>query len=199
MKSILLMIALLVLVACTPAEIKEYEITQDDIFLLMQSEDLNSTQIAVKGVKLGMSESNVLSLIPSPDNFTLFQGEGMTITNLEYGGSLGLEGVGLIIHLENDVVTTITLKEEFNSMLVGDTRLGKSDADIYYAIGVPDEKNLLFKYEVMMYNDYGVDIITFRGDEVALSLRQPRVTNRNLTRVYEEVFKVPLAGEIVIK
>ncbi len=176
-----------------------YEVTEDDIFDLWESENFTSWNVSVMGVELNDSRRQVISEMGSPDNFTMWEGGGVTIQNLEYDKSLGLNRTGLIFHLENGRVTRITVNDEFNEYLINDTVVNGTKEDIYFSIGTPDSRNTVYKYIAFNYNDRGLQILTFRGDEMAFSLIPPRPTDRTISENNTEKVYYPYREEIKLQ
>ena len=138
-----------------------YEVTEVDI---VSMEKITSSQISVKGVMLGDSLETVLEKIGHPDKQSLFP---PNIVNIEYSKQLGLSETGMIIHLVDNKVKRITLKEPFNEFLVGKTKIANTKTEILNALGVPDkiEKIPVSQGSALVMNLYSFED---RGIEVAV-------------------------------
>ncbi len=177
-----------------------YDVVDDDIVALMDEENISSWNVSVKGVELNDSRKEVLNVLGSPDNYTRFEGEGLVIENLEYGEAWGFNSSGIIVHLENDRVTRITVNDVFNKNLINRTILNSSKKSIFFNFGVPESKDLLYRFIVYNYPSSGLEIITLRGEEIAFSLVPPGEVNRNYTtnKSGEKVY-YPYSDEIKLQ
>jgi hypothetical protein len=206
MKKVLLVFVVIALLGCMHVEQYEeesqprdvpatdtYEATQDDVYQVFLEENITSMDVAVRGIMLNDSKQDVLDILGSPDNFTMFQEGSTTIQNFEY--SLANDETGLIIHFRDDIVQRITVDRDFNNYLVGETRLNGTKEDLWLTMGVPDESAVMYRFKVYHYNDEGLEFYTFRGDERMLSFVPPSDTERNYT-VNVEQYYMPYSGNM---
>ena len=176
MKKVLLsLFVLIILIGCSVPftgrsnNKEKYEITEIDIVSIIRNEEeLSSDQITILGIKLGDSEEEVEKKIGKPDiRNTDYQLDN--IINLEYSSQLGLNGTGIIIHLEDSEVTRMTILKPFNEKLVGLTKLGKSKEEIYAYFGKPDSIDRMVKgsrveFKTFVYTN-GIEVLLKSGKE----------------------------------
>ncbi len=194
------LVPIVLLVACaqtstdTPsgaATAEQVEITERDVVPLLFNESLNSTQVTVRGVQLGDSKQNVTAALGAPYNFTRFD----DVLNYYYRGG---NGTALIVHMENETVTRITLQQPFNEQLHGKTVINETKSGIYRDLGLPDSKDIAFKYIIFEYEKEGVEIITFRGDEFGFSLLPPDKVSESIREPrYQK--RIPFGGEVQLQ
>ena len=77
-----------------------------------------SSAITVAGVKLGMTPSQVQTLLGSPDDTQDY--DFGAIQNMLYGKKIGLTDTGFIVHVESGFVTRISIFAPLNEKLVGE-------------------------------------------------------------------------------
>lgn len=164
----------------------EFEITRDDVF----AHDAASDEISVLGVELGDSRKEVVARVGEPDR-ALDHGEAGV--NLEYEESLGMEETGLLFHLDDGLVTRITIMEPFADELAGTTdfrEYGKDD--IYFELfGVPPQQDEFSMFRRFKYPEEGVEVFVSKGEMVGFSLVPPqdapdRQVNETLVDEWEE-------------
>lgn len=141
----------------TPRNESMYELARDDVFTLTMG-NFNSTQLSFLGVMLGDSYEKVIELLSMPD--AEFRAYDESFKNLEYNKQIGIgaEEAGLIIHLDNDTVTRITLTTSFNKYLHGNTTIGQPKELVYALFDTPDYLSSLSSLRVFHYVEKGVEI-----------------------------------------
>jgi len=151
--------------------VAKYEITKTDIFSL---EDFNANEISVKGVKVGDRLSDVIDIIGTPDLRTDFD---VGVSTLEYSKKIGLDKTGLIITSDNDVVTSITIREPFDEFLLGKTKTNYTKDKIYGMFGIPDktiftpiEEGSFIVIRIMRYSSKGIEFIIRKENVIGFSL-----------------------------
>jgi hypothetical protein len=156
----------------TSKEKAKYDLIETDIFAL---KDFNANEVAVMGLVVGDRLQDVLKHLGQPDIQTDYPGG---ITNLEYSESLDLEGIGLIIQINNGFVQSITVREAFNKHLIGETKIGKEKKDIYLSFGKPDstifmpiKKDSALLIRVLTYEKYGLEILVRRDQTIGFKLK----------------------------
>ena len=152
----------------------QYELTQVDLFAMR---NFTADDVSVKGVQLGDTLDDVIGLVGYPDKQTKFENN---VVNWEYSTHIGLNESGLILHLENDKVTRITVKKPFNKYLMGETQVNHTKAEIYHLFGVPDQvKHVRVSQKSAMvlplleYSDKGLQVVLHKDDELGFSLTFP--------------------------
>ena len=200
MKWVLALIAVIIVAGCNGETelVREpkHDLVDVDIYPALMNESITSMELAVKGLMLNDTRNKAIKLFGDPDNFTRFEGEGLVIENLEFGKGWGNNRSGIVVHLENERVTRITVNRGFNYLLHGMTKVGKPNDEIFFSLGSSDSKEILGRFILLQYNDLGIEFITYRGDEIGLSLVSPSETNRNISTEQEIVY-IPYADEIV--
>jgi hypothetical protein len=153
-------------------ESAKYELTETDIFA---SKDFNANEISVMGLRVGDRLQNVLESLGQPDIQTDYPGG---ITNLEYSEALGLESVGLIIHVNNGFVQTIIVREPFNEFLIGETKIDQEKKDIYLSFGKPDstifmpiKQDSALLIRVISYKRYGLEFLIRKDQIIGFTLK----------------------------
>ena len=157
----------------TPQQTEDYhEITEVDLFSLQERWD--SRHVTVKGVRLNDPFESVIKTIGFPDKQAVHP---PNIINIEYSTQLGLNGTGLILHFENNVLKRITFREAFNPYLVGKTKIQYSKAQIYGLFGVPDDVKFVpvRQESALVFRDYvyaakGLEIFIRKNQQFAFSL-----------------------------
>lgn len=142
----------------------KYEIAEDDIFTLTNG-DFTSKDISFLGIVLGDSYTFVLDEIGIPD--VMFVPADASYRNMEYRKKIGIGGKfsGITYHLENDTVTSVTVKPPFIKYMKGNTTLGQSTELIYWLLDIPDYQSFLSSYRVFHYVEKGVNLY-FKGNYV---------------------------------
>lgn len=140
-----------------PRNESKYEIAEDDIFTLTKG-DFESTEISFFGLMLGDSYEDVLARLGIPD--VMFQPADESYRNMDYKRKIGIGGQvsGLTFHLENDVVTRITVKPPFKKYLHGNTSIGTDKEIIYILLDVPDYQDFLSTFRIFFYVEKGVEV-----------------------------------------
>ena len=110
-----------------------YEVTEQDVLSLSH---VPAEQITIKGVQFGDSLETVIEKLGFPDSQQV-TGEGYI--NVEFGKKLGLESTGVIVHLENNRVTRMTIKEPLNEFLQGKTKIGLTKEEMVAILGTPSK------------------------------------------------------------
>ena len=159
--------------ATAPVETEDtaiyYEITKTDIFAI---ENLTADEIKVLDIKVGDSADFMLETLGEPDELAAY--DNNTIFNSEYGESIGLEGIGLIFNIEENIIKRITVLKPFNPFLRGSTKfLNMTKYDAYRIFGTPDRQMEEPKTRVFYYDETGIDILLEQKDVKGISFREP--------------------------
>ena len=159
--------------ATVPVETEDtaiyYEITKTDIFAI---ENLTADEIKVLDIKVGDSADFMLETLGEPDELAAY--DNNTIFNSEYGESIGLEGIGLIFNIEENIIKRITVLKPFNPFLRGSTKfLNMTKYDAYRIFGTPDRQMEEPKTRVFYYDETGIDILLEQKDVKGISFREP--------------------------
>ncbi len=148
-----------------------YELTEVDLFSL---EDFNANDVSVLGLAVGDRDESLLNHLGMPDIRNDFPGG---VSSLEYSEGIGLEETGLIVLMDNGIVTRITVKPAFNEFLVGSTNASISKEGIYSIFGVPEEtvrmpikqdSSLIVKS--LRYDSKGLDFTVRKSNSIGFSL-----------------------------
>jgi len=153
-----------------------YEITEVDVFSI---EGINSKQITIFGIKLGGSREKVIELIGEPDINTKF----VDSENLEYRERLFLKHIGLLVHLDENVVTRITIKIPFNKFLKGETIIMHDKRDVYEMFGKPDKLEQGSFFTQYSFYEMGLEIFVKGTVMNGFSLVEPKAGRET---VYED-------------
>lgn len=146
-----------------------YDIAETDIFAI---ENITADQIKVLDMKVGDSADFMLETLGEPDILTPYNEN--TIFNCEYGESLGLNGIGLILNVKGNIIKRITVLNPFNSFLQGSTKfLNKTKYDIYSMFGTPDRQTEEPMTRIFYYDETGIDILLDGKNVKGISFRQP--------------------------
>ena len=171
----LLAIIGLALTACAPtassipslvanAPQTESEDTRADVI----GNGLASSAITVLGVRVGMTESQVLELLGPADKAQEY--DFGAIQNWEYNTQLGLNKTGLALHLRQGIVTRIMIYKSMNEYLVGETKIDATKEGIYEALGVPDRQYDIKGGRYFVYNTRGLEVFFNSDGESSLGL-----------------------------
>ena len=156
--------------AVREASIK-YDLTKDDVFSIP---DVTAVDIGVNGITFGDSLDEAIKKLGTPDALRDYPG-GMV--NAEFGASLQLPGTGLILQFKNDRLMRMTIKEPFNQLLVGKTKIQYTKDEVYFFFGVPEgvdftpvSENSARVVRVLHYPKKQLDIIVHKGKMNGFSL-----------------------------
>lgn len=111
-----------------------YELTQYDVLELLSKKQIKSTNIAVRGVKLGDRFMDVKNKIGLPDYVEDYYDGKATNLKYEKNGE-----TSMIVHLEDNIVARIVVREGMDSELAGKSRIGMSIEDVTATFGKPTE------------------------------------------------------------
>ncbi len=111
-----------------------YELTQYDVLELLSKKQIKSTNVAVRGIKLGDRFMDVKNKIGLPDYVEDYYDGKATNLKYEKNGE-----TSMIVHLENNIVTRIVVREGMNSELAGKSRIGMNIEDVTVTFGKPTE------------------------------------------------------------
>lgn len=141
----------------TPNPDAKYEIARDDIFTSTMG-DFKSTEISFFGIMLGNSYARVIEKVGVPD--VMYMPEDESFKNMEYRKKIGICGMesGITYHLENDIVTRITVKPNFKKYMHGNTSIGIDKEIVYTVVDIPDYQDFLDVYRIFHYVEKGMDI-----------------------------------------
>ena len=152
----------------------KYEITETDIFSPENLHTFKAEEVSVKGVMLGDTIEEVTKKIGYPDKQTTATSE---CVNMEYGKNFGLFDTGLIIQACADIVKKLTIRQPFNPLLQGKTRVIHTKEDIYHLVGKPDDTlfvpispSSVIALRVIQYKNQGLEFFFRRDDEVGFVL-----------------------------
>ncbi len=151
--------AILVLLApkSTPLNPK-FEITQSDVI----ASDLNAKEITFFGAKLGDTRDAVVENLGKPDYMKTYSGN---VENIEYSTKFEMADVGLLFHLENEIVTSIVVKQPFNKYLHGDTVIDWTKDEMLQRFGSADSAEMQYPFKIYTYNDRGIKFIIDRKEQ----------------------------------
>ncbi len=184
MKRAFILILLLSMIACTSQNPSgPYEITETDLFSMPNYHSLNVTVLTIR---LGDTEERVLTQLGKPDNINTYQDQDMTITNFEYKTLLETDKIGLVVHLENNVVERITFKEPFNKYLKGKTKIVPeyTKEELFNLFGEPTSKTIMDPFTVYHYEDRGLEILFNEKGWNGFTLVRPKeVTINDFTAI----------------
>lgn len=111
-----------------------YELTKYDVLDMLHKKQIKSTNIAVRGVRLGDRFMDVKNKIGLPDYVEDYY-DGKT-TNLKYERD---GKTSMIVHLEDNTVTRIVIREGMDSELAGKSKIGISIEEVTTTFGKPTE------------------------------------------------------------
>lgn len=136
-----------------PAEV--HDMTEEDVFALIKSGGITSSQISVKGVKLGDHFAEIRDNLGLP--YSMEEFESGAVINARY---LHAETnvTTVIFHLENDIITRIVVRAEYNENLHGETIINRSKDDITRFFGKPDFFDDAVALRTYYYKDIGLEI-----------------------------------------
>ncbi len=151
----------------------EYEIAEHDVFTLTMG-NFTSTEISFFSVMLGDSYEELLERLGIPD--TIFMPADESYKNLEYRKKIGISGLesGLTFHLENNTVTRITVKPNFDKYLHGNTSIGTDKQTIYTVLDLPDYTSFVTSYRVLNYVEKGVEVYLRTNQVDRMSFTLPK-------------------------
>lgn len=129
---------------------------------------LSSSAITVLGVRVGMTEQQVLDLLGPADKAQEY--DFGAIQNWEYGSKLGLNSTGVTLHLRQGIVTRIMLYPAMNTYLSGATRIEGSKEDIYAELGLPNRQYDIRGGRYFVYNDRGLEVFFGPYGETSLGV-----------------------------
>ncbi|MDP4012617.1 MAG: hypothetical protein Q8R00_03365 [Candidatus Nanoarchaeia archaeon] len=136
----------------------EYELKGNDIFANLK--DFNNMRVSILGIKLGDTSEVVLEKLGKPD---IQQIHPPNVLNWEYGDKIETDGVGLIVHMEGGIVTSLIVKKPFNKYLVGASKIEGVKEDIYRKYGKPDRLEIHYPFTYYYYDNEGFDVIADAG------------------------------------
>ncbi len=131
-----------------------YEITETDVFEMLSKRLIKSTNIAVKGVKLGDRYLDVQKKLGLPD-YVEDYADGNTNLKYEKDGE-----AYLIIHLDNNTVTRIVVRPGMNDMLPGKSRITGTLEDIIKMFGKPSSFADTQFFVIYSFKPYGLEVYT---------------------------------------
>ncbi|PIN69662.1 hypothetical protein COV93_04645, partial [Candidatus Woesearchaeota archaeon CG11_big_fil_rev_8_21_14_0_20_43_8] len=143
------------------------ELMGNDIFT--DGKPTTSDIVSIDGIMLGDSMQQVLDRLGNADRFQTFPGN---IVNLEYETIFDSEFTAMIIHLENDSITRMTVLPGFGSNLAGATRYGYKKEEVYKRFGQPDKMEPLNDYWVYYFDKYGIDVLMKNKVVIGYSFRR---------------------------
>lgn len=134
-----------------------YEIAEEDIFTMTMG-NFTSEEISFFGLMLGDSYEQVLERLGVPDVMSIPPDE--SYKNMEYRNKIGIGGKesGLTFHLEEDIVTRITVKPPFKKYMYGNTSIGTDKELIYTVLDLPDYQDFMNVYRIFFYVEKGVEV-----------------------------------------
>jgi hypothetical protein len=157
----------------TPRAEAKYEYARDDVYTLSQG-NLTSAEVSVLGVMLGDSYDEVLERLPIPD--VMYIAADKSYRNMEYSKKIGIGGITTAItyHLDNDVVTRISMRLPFDKYLHGNTSMEQSKEYLYATFSVPEYQDFIANHKVFHYVEKGFDFYLNRAETQIVSLMLPR-------------------------
>ncbi len=145
-----------------------FELTERDLFT---EKRWNPGKVSVFNITLGDSMDLILSTLGKPDE--VIHHPIQDIVNIGYGPVIGLDKTGLFFHLVNKTLDRITIKQEFNQYLHGQTVINYTKKDIYEKFGIPQEQEDLPKFRIFRYSQ-GLEIIHTAKQMKAFVLTYPK-------------------------
>jgi len=139
-------------------ESSPFELTENDVFSM---KDLSGDKVKVFGIGLGSSAEEVHEVLGKGDAQQLHE---PNVLNLEYGESIETDGIGLLIHMESGIVTSITVKEPFNKYLQGKSKVQGDKTDLYRIHGKPSRLEIHYPFTYYYYDNENYDVIMDAGD-----------------------------------
>lgn len=153
----------------------KYEITQDDVFMDSKG-NFTSLELSFFGVMLGDSFDEVEEYLGPADTSSIAADE--SYRNMYYKSSLKIPGTanepGLTLHLENEIVTRITVTPPANNFLHGNTTIGREKELIYTILDIPDYQSFVSNFRVFYYVEKGVEVYLARNKVNRISFVFPQ-------------------------
>lgn len=162
-------------------ERKTFELTERDLFA---EKEWNPLKVSVFNITLGDSMDLVLSALGKPDE--VIPHPTMDIVNIGYGPSIGLNKTALVFYFMNKTLNRITIKENFNPYLHGQTIINYSKKDIYERFGIPDSQKDLPKFRMFSYPSKGLEIIHSGNKMKAFVVTYGNVTDSDVTSAAQD-------------
>lgn len=149
----------------------KYEITEVDLFSI---KNFTSRDVSVKGIKLGDEFNYVIEKLGYPNSQADYP---PNIMNVEYSSNMDMNGTGLILNFENNILRRISFREPFNKYLVGKTKIQYTKDEVYQVFGKPDDTQFIqtnkaspVVFRNMVYNQSGLGILVRGPKQIGFSL-----------------------------
>ncbi len=145
-----------------------YELTEHDVLNMLSKRLIKSTNVAVKGVKLGDRYMNVQNKLGIPDYIEEYYDGN---TNLQY------EKDGqpyIVIHLENNTVMRIVVKPSMESELHGKSKMALTLDQITSLFGKPTEFEDTRYLRIYKYKPRGLEIYIKRKEMMGYGFVMPQ-------------------------
>ena len=167
---VVMLVSVLVFAACAPTKQKAprvylnkttevKDLGKDDVLAMMDQHQINSSFVAIRGLRLGDVDETVIARLGRPVSYESFE-EGSL--NLRYENKVTNE-TQLIIHLENGTVRRMVVDPGFDG-LVGRSRMNYSKADATRSFGKPDRVYDTKFYHIYEYHNLGLEIYFKAGN-----------------------------------
>lgn len=131
-----------------------YEITETDVLGMLGKRLIKSTNVAIKGVKLGDRYLDVQDKLGLPD-YVEDYADGNTNLKYEKNGE-----AYLIVHLSNNTVTRIVVRPGMNDMLSGKSKIGGTLEDMIKIFGKPSSFTDTQFFVIYSFKPYGLEVYT---------------------------------------
>jgi len=174
MRKILLLLIILAGCIIDPPEVAKptIELTGYDVLDLMDQRLITGDQVAVYGVKLGDSFTDMVKALNSPQYIDEYI--NLNIVNAKYTDQR--LNATIIFHLEDDIIERITVKPGMNPALINRSKIGAWKlANITTAFGKPDVTYDTQFIRVYEYHDLGLEIFHKRKSMYYYSFVRPQV------------------------
>jgi len=129
------------------------ELTKDDVFLLMDRDEINSSFVKVKGVGIGDSDESVITKLGRPKSFESFE-QGSV--NLRFEDPM-TNDTEFIVHIDDGKVERIAIKPGFYDE-IPHLRLNYTKEEVTLAFGKPTRVSDTKFYHIYEYDDLGLEI-----------------------------------------
>ena len=148
-----------------------YELTEVDIFSIKK---WDSRDVSVLGVMLKDNPNTVTDILGFPNKQTA---HAPNIVNMEYSKNIGLNKTGLILHFEGNSLKRITIREPFNELLQGNTKIELSKNRMYNMFGKPDDIQFvpLKEGSALVFRNYvyaskGLEVFIRKNEQIGFAL-----------------------------
>lgn len=157
--AVVIVAAILIILAPKSAPLDpKFEITKSDVI----ASNLNARDITFFGAKLGDTRDMLVQKLGKPDYTRTYSGD---VENIEYSTKFEMNEVGLLFHMENEIVTSVTVKQPFNKYLQGDTVIDWTKDEMLQRFGSADSAEVQYPFKLYTYDDRGIRFIIDRKEQ----------------------------------